>query len=72
MSIRYDNECVGCPPELGCLGEACPNRNVPIYICDICGAECCEEDIRIDTISGGHICVECIDEIYPRIETLRW
>ena len=27
--IKYEDECVGCPPERGCLGSVCPNRNVP-------------------------------------------
>ena len=37
--IRYEDECVGCPPEMGCLGSICPNRNVPHYFCDYCGEE---------------------------------
>ena len=34
--IKYENECVGCPPEMGCLGDECSNRNVPHYYCDKC------------------------------------
>lgn len=37
--IKYTDECVGCPPEMGCLGDSCRNRNVPHYICDTCGEE---------------------------------
>ena len=36
---RYENECVGCPPEMGCIGIACPYRNVMVNYCDICGEE---------------------------------
>ena len=36
---KYINECVGCPPERGCLGLSCPKRRRIIYICDWCGAE---------------------------------
>ena len=31
--------CVGCPPEVGCLGWGCPMRNVDVYVCDRCGSE---------------------------------
>lgn len=37
--VKYENECVGCPKELGCLGNTCPNRNVPHHYCDKCGDE---------------------------------
>ena len=31
--IKYENECVGCPPERGCLGSSCPYMNVPrLYV----------------------------------------
>lgn len=36
---KYINECVGCPPERGCLGTSCPKRRRIVYICDRCGAE---------------------------------
>ena len=37
--IKYENDCVGCPPEIGCLGSSCPNRNVPHTYCDRCSDE---------------------------------
>ena len=37
--IKYEDNCVGCPPEMGCLGSACSNRNVPVFVCDDCGCE---------------------------------
>ncbi len=37
--VTYENECVGCPPEMGCLGSACPNRNVKYLYCDKCGED---------------------------------
>lgn len=37
--IKYKNECVGCPPEIGCIDSACPYKNVPVYYCDECGEE---------------------------------
>ena len=33
---KYEDYCVQCPSEMGCLGNICPNRNVPIDYCDIC------------------------------------
>lgn len=37
--IIYEDECVGCPKEMGCMGSACPYMNVPHYCCDGCGYE---------------------------------
>lgn len=56
--IKYINECVGCPPERGCLGSSCPNRNVPVIICDMCGEEIWDED-RCNLESNYHICKDC-------------
>ena len=39
MSRWTENECVGCPPNMGCLGAGCPNRNVLHIECDECGEE---------------------------------
>lgn len=36
---RYENRCVGCPTEIGCLGSSCPYKNVPLDYCDSCGRE---------------------------------
>ena len=27
--IKYYDECVGCPAELGCIGNGCPYLNIP-------------------------------------------
>lgn len=34
---KHENECVGCPSEMGCIGNACVYKNVPRDYCDICG-----------------------------------
>ena len=44
--IKYEDECVGCPPEMGCMGNSCPNRNVKHLYCDKCGEDC--EELYID------------------------
>lgn len=37
--LIYEDECVGCPPGMGCLEKSCPNLNVPHFCCDGCGNE---------------------------------
>jgi len=55
--IKYVNECVGCPPNLGCLGKSCRYYNVPTYYCDTCGVEDAEYHYE-----GEDICEECLDK----------
>lgn len=52
---RVEDQCVGCPTEMGCLGQACPNRNVRIVICDDCG------DTAICNIEGQDFCENCAE-----------
>lgn len=54
---KYENECVGCPPEMGCLGRSCPNMNVPRDYCDVCG------DYAEYTIDGEDYCEKCANEM---------
>ena len=38
--VRYEDECVGCSaPAYPCMGDSCPNLNVPHLECDDCGQE---------------------------------
>ena len=62
--ITYENECVGCPPELGCLYDACPKRNVKHLYCDKCG---CEEE-RLYNYDGEELCAECLLSEFETIE----
>lgn len=55
--IKYENECVGCPPEMGCMGSSCPNRNVPRFYCDKC-----KEEEELYEFDGEQLCIECIKE----------
>lgn len=61
--IQFENECVGCPPEIGCFGASCSKRNVPHYYCDECG----EEDQLRDT-EWGELCESCLLEKFPIVE----
>ncbi len=58
-----ENECVGCPPHMGCMGSSCPNRNVPHFYCDSCG----NEDVLYE-YEGGEYCIECIKEMLAVVE----
>ena len=55
--IVLENECVGCPPEMGCLGDGCPYINVPHYHCDKC-----DEETTLYHFDGKHLCINCIKE----------
>lgn len=54
----YVNECVGCPPEMGCLGSACPNKHIPYYKCDICG----EDELTEESMYNEDICNACAND----------
>lgn len=60
-----ENECVSCG--LPCLGNSCPNRNVPHYYCD----ECQEEDTLYDS-EFGELCADCLLKKFPVIEGSEW
>lgn len=58
--LRHEDECVGCPPEKGCLGSACPNRNVPRWFCDECENEFERDELRV--FNGKQLCYDCLSE----------
>ena len=62
--ITYEDECVGCPTEMGCLGSACPNRNVKHLYCD----KCDEEVEKLYKYDGQEICEECLLKEFEVIE----
>lgn len=61
--VKYENECVGCPPDIGCIGEYCPYLNVPRLYCD----ECENEDILYWWYSQ-QLCLDCIEARLERVE----
>jgi hypothetical protein len=60
---KYENECVGCPPERGCLGSACPNRNVLRFYCDKC-----KEEAELYHYNDKELCIDCIAEQLEKVE----
>lgn len=59
----FEDLCVGCPPEIGCLGATCPHKNVPIYYCDDC-----EEQNELYEFEGYELCADCILKRLPKVE----
>lgn len=68
--ITYENDCVSCPPEMGCYGSACKLRRVMHKYCDACGADTdelyqygrrqlCESCLLSRKTSKSEICTEC-------------
>ena len=51
--VKYEDECVCCG--LPCLGNSCPNRNVPRYYCDECG-----DDTQLYEYDGQELCLSCV------------
>lgn len=60
--IKKENECVGCPPEMGCLGSSCPNRNVLRFYCDECG-----DETQLYDFDGEELCIDCIEKRLDKI-----
>lgn len=59
---RIENHCVGCPKEMGCMGSACPNREVKVTYCDCCG----EQIDEIYDVNGQDLCEECLKETFRK------
>lgn len=55
--IRFEDECVGCPPDLGCMGSACKYKDVPHLVCDECQME-----TTLYYFDGKQMCIDCIEE----------
>ena len=62
--ITYEDECVGCPTELGCMGSACPYKNVPHLYCD----KCEDEVEKLYKYGGQEICEDCLLKEFEVIE----
>lgn len=56
------NECVGCPPEMGCLGSTCPYVNVTRYYCDRCGEEIYPEELY--RVEDDDLCESCLKDMF--------
>lgn len=61
--IRIENECVGCPPHLGCLGSVCPHRNSIHFYCD----DCKDEFDTLYHYDGEELCIDCIESRLEKV-----
>lgn len=58
---RIEDECVDCP--MGCIGDACPNKNVVRFYCDNCG-----EEEMLYIYDGEELCQECLLEKFDKVD----
>lgn len=57
MGIRYEDQCVDCPPSMGgCMD--CGRKHVPICFCDKCGDELQPEALY--DFDGQMLCTYCL------------
>lgn len=63
MARVYEDECVGCPPEIGCLGSVCPNKNVLHMYCD----KCEEEVDELYETENGQLCADCVLGMFEKV-----
>lgn len=62
--IVVENECVGCPDDMGCLYYACPYYMVTRYYCDKC-----HEDVdELYIFDGEQLCKDCVLKQLERVE----
>ena len=59
--IKYENECVGCPEEMGCIH--CGRDKTQHLYCDKCGADC--EELYV--LDGQELCEDCLKNSLERI-----
>ena len=61
--LLYENHCCDCAaPGYPCRGSACPNRRVPVYYCDKCGAELDE----VYEVGNEELCEDCLKDMFRR------
>ena len=64
---KIENECCGCPKEMGCLGDVCPNKNVARFYCDVCG-----EEETLYCFDGEELCQDCLLEKFDKVSGSEW
>lgn len=67
IKLVYDKgNCVDCPPEMGCMGRACPQCWETHMFCDVCKQEA--DDLWRDNETDKDMCEECRDKQYIHID----
>lgn len=62
-SVMDKGNCVGCPPEMGCLHDACAMLWETHIICDMC----LEDVDKVYRVDGTDICEECLEKAFTVI-----
>ena len=57
------NNCVCCPPEMGCVGDSCPLRHCLRIFCDNCGKEIYSDDECWQDEEENDYCWKCAREL---------
>lgn len=74
--IEHVSDCVGCPPETGCMGQACPyhphDEEREVLVCDACGEEVDDLCRAPYQAEESWVCEECLKEmlVWKRGESL--
>jgi hypothetical protein len=61
--IVIENECVGCPPDLGCIGNSCPYLRVPRFYCDEC-----KDETKLYWFENEQLCIDCVEHRLERVK----
>lgn len=64
MSVVFEDGCVGCPSEMGCIGDSCPNKHEAHYYCDKCDAEVSAGELY--EVDDEDLCVDCLKERFRK------
>lgn len=66
IKLVYDKgNCVGCPPEMGCMGRYCPQCWEHRMYCDVCKEEV--DELWRDLDTNVDLCEDCRDSRYAHI-----
>lgn len=61
---RYENECCDCVVlAYPCMGNSCPNRNVPHFYCDEC-----DRERKLYHFDNEELCIDCIEKRLEIVE----
>lgn len=59
--VTHEDNCVGCPTEIGCVGSVCPFSNASVLTCDECGKET-DELYEVD-FDNDQRCLDCLLDV---------
>ena len=61
--IKFENECVDCPEDIGCVGKWCPYLNVPRFYCDRC-----KNEAELYWFDDEQLCIDCVEKQLERVK----